>query len=125
MKLVYAALITACTVVQCSIMDDSAFLWEHATFGPPPRRNPLTDRYEILHQLIMSASSRDVPKMITIGSVGSDPHIRELYSYQKCLPIFLFVDKPTARTGIASSTIMHQLTQISQGSAFWGLEVCK
>jgi hypothetical protein len=41
--------ITACTVVQCSIMDDSAFLWEHAIFGPPPRRNPLTDRYEILH----------------------------------------------------------------------------
>jgi hypothetical protein len=42
-------LITACTVVQCSTMDDSAFLWEHAIFGPPPRRNPLTDRYEILH----------------------------------------------------------------------------
>jgi hypothetical protein len=41
-------LITACTVVQCSIMDDSAFLWEHAIFGLPPRRNPLTDRYEIL-----------------------------------------------------------------------------
>jgi hypothetical protein len=42
--------ITACTVVlgECSIMDDSAFLWEHAIFGPPPRRNPLTDRYEIL-----------------------------------------------------------------------------
>jgi hypothetical protein len=42
-------LITACTVVQCSVMDDSAFLWEHAIFGPPPHRNPLTDRYEILH----------------------------------------------------------------------------
>jgi hypothetical protein len=42
-------LITACTVVQCSIMEDSAFLWEHAIFGPPLRRNPLTDRYEILH----------------------------------------------------------------------------
>jgi hypothetical protein len=41
--------ITACTVVQCSVMDDSAFLWEHAIFGPPPQRNPLTDRYEILH----------------------------------------------------------------------------
>jgi hypothetical protein len=40
---------TACMVVPCSIMDDSAFLWEHAIFGPPPRRNPLTDRYEILH----------------------------------------------------------------------------
>jgi hypothetical protein len=26
--------ITACTAVQCSVMDDSAFLWEHAIFGP-------------------------------------------------------------------------------------------
>jgi hypothetical protein len=41
--------ITACTVVQCSVMDDSALQWEHAIFGPPPHRNPLTDRYEILH----------------------------------------------------------------------------
>jgi hypothetical protein len=41
--------ITACTLVQCSVMDDSAFLWEHATFAPSPHRNPLTDRYEILH----------------------------------------------------------------------------
>jgi hypothetical protein len=39
-------IITACTVVQCSIMDDSAFLWEHAIFGPPPHRNPFADRYE-------------------------------------------------------------------------------
>jgi hypothetical protein len=30
-----------------------------------------------------------VPKMITIGSVGSAPHIREIYSYQKCLPFFI------------------------------------
>jgi hypothetical protein len=49
-------------------------------FLPPPRRNPLTDRYEILHNN-MSAGSRDVPKMITIGLVGSAPHIREIYSY--------------------------------------------
>jgi hypothetical protein len=27
-------------------MDDSAFLWEHAIFGPPLHRNPLIDRYE-------------------------------------------------------------------------------
>jgi hypothetical protein len=27
--------------------------------------------------------------MITIGSVGSAPHIREIHSYQKCLPFFL------------------------------------
>jgi hypothetical protein len=41
--------ITACTTVQCSVMDDSAFLWEQAIFSLPPHRNPLTDRYEILH----------------------------------------------------------------------------
>jgi hypothetical protein len=44
-----SVLIPACTVVQCSIMDDSAFLWKRAIFGPPPHRNPLTDRYKILH----------------------------------------------------------------------------
>jgi hypothetical protein len=31
-----------------------------------------------------------MPKLITIGSVGSAPHIREIYSYQKCLPFFYF-----------------------------------
>jgi hypothetical protein len=29
-----------------------------------------------------------VPKMITIGSVGSASHIREIYSYRRCLPFF-------------------------------------
>jgi hypothetical protein len=24
-------------------------IWKHAIFGPPPHRNPLTDRYEILN----------------------------------------------------------------------------
>jgi hypothetical protein len=37
----------------------------------------------------MSARSRDVQKMITIGSVGSAPHIREIYSYPRCLPFFI------------------------------------
>jgi hypothetical protein len=39
----------------------------------------------------MSARSCDVQKMITIGSVGSAPHIREIYSYQKCLPFIFFI----------------------------------
>jgi hypothetical protein len=30
-----------------------------------------------------------VPKMMKIGSVGSAPHIREIYSYQKCLRFFI------------------------------------
>jgi hypothetical protein len=32
-----------------------------------------------------------VPKMITVGLVGSVPHIREIYSYQKCLPFFFIL----------------------------------
>jgi hypothetical protein len=32
-----------------------------------------------------------VQQIITIGLVGSAPHIREIYSYQKCLPFFLFI----------------------------------
>jgi hypothetical protein len=47
----------------------------------------------------MSARSRDVPQMITIGSVGSAPHIREIYSYQKCLPFFLFLGKAHSPNG--------------------------
>jgi hypothetical protein len=31
------------------VMDDFAFLWEHAIFRHPPNKNPLTDRSEILH----------------------------------------------------------------------------
>jgi hypothetical protein len=30
-----------------------------------------------------------MPKMITIGSVGSAPHIREIYSYQKSSPFLI------------------------------------
>jgi hypothetical protein len=30
-----------------------------------------------------------VQKMITIGLVGSAPHIREIYSYRRCLPLFI------------------------------------
>jgi hypothetical protein len=52
-------------------------------------------------------------KMITIGSMGSAPHIREINRYQKCLPFsFFFFDTPTAQTGIATWTIMPQSTQI-------------
>jgi hypothetical protein len=32
--------ITACTIVQCSVMDDSAFLWEHAILDPRPAVTP-------------------------------------------------------------------------------------
>jgi hypothetical protein len=65
-------------------------------------------------QLIMLARSRDVPEMITIGSVESAPHMREIHSYRRCLPFsFLFFRNPTARTGIAAWTIMPQSTQIS------------
>jgi hypothetical protein len=38
----------------------------------------------------MSTRSRDARKMITIGSLGTAPHIREIYSYRRCLS-FLFI----------------------------------
>jgi hypothetical protein len=53
-----------------------------------------------------------MPKMITIGKVGSAPHIREIYSYRRCLPFFSFLGKHTARMGMATWTIKPQSTQI-------------
>jgi hypothetical protein len=43
-----------------------------------------------------------VPKMITIGSVGSAPHIREIYSYQKCLPFFFILRHAYSPNGISN-----------------------
>jgi hypothetical protein len=60
-------------------------------------------------------------KMITIGSVGSAPHMREIYSYPRCLPFFLFFRNPTARTGIATWTIMPQSTQIFSRKCLLGV----
>jgi hypothetical protein len=40
-----------------------------------------------------------VPKMITIGSVGSAPHIREIYSYRRCLPFFFILREPYSPNG--------------------------
>jgi hypothetical protein len=34
---------SACTVLQCSVMDDSPFLWEHAIFVPPPHQHSWTE----------------------------------------------------------------------------------
>jgi hypothetical protein len=59
---------------------------------------------------MISARSHDVPKMITIGSVGSAPHIVK-YTVTRGVYLFFF-RTPTARTGIATWTIMPQSTQI-------------
>jgi hypothetical protein len=59
-------------------MDDSAFLWEHVIFGPPPHCNPLTDQYEILHNRLRRRGHTMCKKMISIDSVGSAPHMREI-----------------------------------------------
>jgi hypothetical protein len=37
--------------------------------------------------------------MITIGSVGSAPHIREIYTYQKCLPFFFILRQAYSQNG--------------------------
>jgi hypothetical protein len=51
-----------------------------------------------------------MPKMITIGSVGSAPHIREIYSYQKCLPFFYSSDtlySPNGRSHLDHIASIH------------------
>jgi hypothetical protein len=65
------------------------------------------------------------PFSALIGSMGSAPHIREIYSDRRSLPSFLFFRNPTARMGIASWTIMPQLTQIFSRKCLLGCEVCK
>jgi hypothetical protein len=48
-----------------------------------------------------------VQKLIIIGSMGSALHIREIYSYRRCLPFFfLLLGSPTARTGKDTWTMM-------------------
>jgi hypothetical protein len=101
------------------------FRVEHAIFGPPPHRNPLTDRYEILHTLITLARSRDVQKMITIGSVGSAPHISEIYSYRRYL-LFLFFRTPTCSPN--GNNLDHNASidaDFLKEVPFGGLEICK
>jgi hypothetical protein len=72
----------------------------------------------------MSARSRDVPKMITIGSVGSAPHIREIYSYKKCLPFFL----RHAYSPNGNSQLDHNASidaDFLKEVPFGGLDICK
>jgi hypothetical protein len=37
--------------------------------------------------------------MITIGLMGSAPHVREIYSYRRCLPFSLILPKPYSPNG--------------------------
>jgi hypothetical protein len=67
-----------------------------------------------------------VPKMITIGSVGSAPHIREIYSYQRCLP-FLFI-LPEAYSPNGNSHLDHNASidaDFLREVPFGGLEICE
>jgi hypothetical protein len=84
--------ITACTAVQCSVMDDSAFLSEHAIFGPPPHRNPLTDQYEILHNLLITSTrQRDEQKSDNNRFSGSAPNIYVKYAVARDVYQFLLL----------------------------------
>jgi hypothetical protein len=51
--------------------------------------------------------------MITIGSLGSAPHKREISSSPRnAVYLIIFLRTPTARTGIATWTKLSQSTQI-------------
>jgi hypothetical protein len=67
-----------------------------------------------------------VPKMITIGLVGSAPYIREIYSYQKCLPFFFILPDLYSPNG---NSHLDQNASIDADFLkvvpFRGLEVCK
>jgi hypothetical protein len=64
-----------------------------------------------------------VPKIITIGSVGSSPHIGEIYGYEECLPFF-FYSSTSLQTEQEYQYGPYFLNRrrFSQGSAFWGSE---
>jgi hypothetical protein len=64
-------------------------------------------------------------KLITIGSVGSAPHIREIYSYQKCLPFF-FLRHAYSPNG--NSQLDHNASidaDFLKEVPFGGLDICK
>jgi hypothetical protein len=64
--------------------------------------------------------------MITIGSVGSAPHIREIYSYPRCLPFFFILPDLYSQNG---SSYLDQNASINADFLrvvpFEGLEICK
>jgi hypothetical protein len=69
-----------------------------------------------------------VQKMITIGSVGSAPHIREIYSYPRnaCLPFFFILPDPYSPNG--NSHLDHNASidaDFLKEVPFWGVEICK
>jgi hypothetical protein len=67
-----------------------------------------------------------VPKMITIGSVGSAPHIREIYSYRRCLPFFFILPDPYSPNG--NSHLDHNASidaDFLKVVPFGGVEICK
>jgi hypothetical protein len=64
-------------------------------------------------------------KMITIGSVGSAPHIRESYSYQKCLPFFILrhAYSPNGNSHLDQNASID--ADFLRVVPFGGLDVCK
>jgi hypothetical protein len=66
-------------------------------------------------------------KMITIGSVGSAPQIREIHSYQKCLPFFLFILRhvysPNGNSHLDQNASID--AYFPQEVPFGGLDICQ
>jgi hypothetical protein len=68
-----------------------------------------------------------VPKIITIGSVGSSPHIGEIYGYEECLPFFFFILRQAYRPN--KNTNLDHIASIDadflKEVPFGGLNICK
>jgi hypothetical protein len=68
-----------------------------------------------------------VRKIITIGSVGSSPHIGEIYGYEECLPFFFFILRQAYRPN--KTTNLDHITSIDadflKEVPFGGLNICK
>jgi hypothetical protein len=67
-----------------------------------------------------------VPKMITIGSVGSAPHIREIYSYESVYHFFFIL--PDLYSPNGNSHLDHNASidaDFLRVVPFGGLDICK
>jgi hypothetical protein len=68
-----------------------------------------------------------VTKIITIRSVGSSPHIREIYGYEECLPVFFFILRQAYRPN-KKSNLDHNASidaDFLKEVPFGGLDNCK
>jgi hypothetical protein len=66
-----------------------------------------------------------VPKILTIGSVGSSPHIGEIYGYEKCLPFFILRQAYRPNKNSNLDHIASIDADFLKEVPFGGLNICK